>query len=608
MGLCFITGKKDLRLHILMLFSYRSVINIMEEDMLLYVISDHGSTKTGDHGGDSKIELEASMFVYSPVRALVKKELVLASDMVKQVDLVPTMATVLGVPIPFSSLGSIIFDAIPTERFSVNQDWQYCLISLWKNIQQITTYIDQYSKTSDQFNPTKLETLDVKYKELLFRINSVRNDQSFQSLIKDAREYMNMARQMCEDVWIQFDSFSMSRGLLLMFLTIFFGYMIIDGIPNDRLPEIFMSSFIFCSYLVVLVVGLASVGAWCLDFVDNLELTLFFATGMSSIFMLAMLVIQNWEVIAINWYDSNINYSWYKAGARLIILLSISGLFSNSYIIEEASVLLFLTLTIIWLIVYETVSPKFKSKTVLFLTLFLSFLIRFAQSYWRCREESTWCANTIFHHNEINTKVNTKFETVITLIILALFVTCTRIWLRSCGNLVGFKPLIILTRYSPTVIVVLTGGFWILHELPKETKLKIAQTWQIDLFVWIIYVIIAVAVVLVILQPLCIYVIPKKKKETQVYGDKNIIPQLFNHVKGLYKAEASDTSQTPIVCGLATVYSAVYVVISIFVLLLVGLLLGDTTAVSAVLMYAAAVLTLVIIALAQYEKAHNMGR
>lgn len=38
----------------------------MDEDTVLFVLGDHGMTKTGDHGGDSKDELEAALFVYSP--------------------------------------------------------------------------------------------------------------------------------------------------------------------------------------------------------------------------------------------------------------------------------------------------------------------------------------------------------------------------------------------------------------------------------------------------------------------------------------------------------------------------------------------------------------
>lgn len=37
----------------------------MTDDTILFVLGDHGMTKTGDHGGDSKEEVDAALFVYS---------------------------------------------------------------------------------------------------------------------------------------------------------------------------------------------------------------------------------------------------------------------------------------------------------------------------------------------------------------------------------------------------------------------------------------------------------------------------------------------------------------------------------------------------------------
>lgn len=38
----------------------------LENDTLLVVIGDHGMTKSGDHGGDSELEISAALFLYSP--------------------------------------------------------------------------------------------------------------------------------------------------------------------------------------------------------------------------------------------------------------------------------------------------------------------------------------------------------------------------------------------------------------------------------------------------------------------------------------------------------------------------------------------------------------
>ena len=41
------------------------MIEVLDEDTILFVMGDHGMTRTGDHGGDSDDELYAALFVYS---------------------------------------------------------------------------------------------------------------------------------------------------------------------------------------------------------------------------------------------------------------------------------------------------------------------------------------------------------------------------------------------------------------------------------------------------------------------------------------------------------------------------------------------------------------
>jgi phosphatidylinositol glycan class O len=43
----------------------RFVTESIDEKTLLVVIGDHGMTETGDHGGDSRLELESALFFYS---------------------------------------------------------------------------------------------------------------------------------------------------------------------------------------------------------------------------------------------------------------------------------------------------------------------------------------------------------------------------------------------------------------------------------------------------------------------------------------------------------------------------------------------------------------
>lgn len=42
------------------------MIEALDKDTVLFVMGDHGMTRTGDHGGDSADEVDAALFVYSP--------------------------------------------------------------------------------------------------------------------------------------------------------------------------------------------------------------------------------------------------------------------------------------------------------------------------------------------------------------------------------------------------------------------------------------------------------------------------------------------------------------------------------------------------------------
>ncbi|CAN6465242.1 unnamed protein product [Victoria cruziana] len=76
---------------------------------LLVVLSDHGMTNGGNHGGSSFEETDSLvMFIHLNGEAAVSASD--KHDTVNQVDLVPTLAMLLGVPIPQNNVGILIAD------------------------------------------------------------------------------------------------------------------------------------------------------------------------------------------------------------------------------------------------------------------------------------------------------------------------------------------------------------------------------------------------------------------------------------------------------------------------------------------------------------------
>jgi len=96
----------------------RDLAATIDDKTLLVVMGDHGMDGKGDHGGESDDEIEAALWMYSPkgIFGRTKPEYAMPPATAKihpvnQIDLVPTLSLLLGIPIPFNNLGRPIEEA-----------------------------------------------------------------------------------------------------------------------------------------------------------------------------------------------------------------------------------------------------------------------------------------------------------------------------------------------------------------------------------------------------------------------------------------------------------------------------------------------------------------
>ncbi|KAI9914030.1 hypothetical protein PsorP6_005735 [Peronosclerospora sorghi] len=135
------------------------------DDVLLAVLGDHGMSADGNHGGASDEETGAALFLYSkkPLVAIDEdgdeafqtyaKNLLDRSREVPQVDLVPTLALLSGLPIPFANLGCIIpslffFPSQSTKNSSAVTAFETLNRALRLNLDQVRRYLFRYSSAS----------------------------------------------------------------------------------------------------------------------------------------------------------------------------------------------------------------------------------------------------------------------------------------------------------------------------------------------------------------------------------------------------------------------------------------------------------------------------
>lgn len=105
----------------------RKLTTTIDDKTLLVVMGDHGMDAKGDHGGESDDEVEAALWMYSkkPIFGRTSPEHVTPPATAKirpvnQIDLVPTLSLLLGIPIPYNSLGRPIEEAFSGPK---GNDW-----------------------------------------------------------------------------------------------------------------------------------------------------------------------------------------------------------------------------------------------------------------------------------------------------------------------------------------------------------------------------------------------------------------------------------------------------------------------------------------------------
>ncbi|XP_017265950.1 GPI ethanolamine phosphate transferase 3 [Kryptolebias marmoratus] len=197
----------------------RSVIDRLQNDTLLVVMGDHGMTDTGDHGGESQKETDAALFLYSPSPIFQAPLSQNEPDVVPQTDLVPTLALLLGTPIPYSSVGQVLLPL-----FSPHQQTEGAvgglsqLEALWINAKQVNRFLETYSSMAKDIPPESLSQLKEEFARLSAEyFTSVKEGRSpSPHLASSLQAYLTSVRDTCRATWARFNPLKMAAGLAIL--------------------------------------------------------------------------------------------------------------------------------------------------------------------------------------------------------------------------------------------------------------------------------------------------------------------------------------------------------------------------------------------------------
>ena len=190
------------------------------------IFGDHGMTEDGNHGGGTEEEIRAALFVHRSaacppaheMEALETSSQTLVGQngfsSIHQIDLVPSISMMLGLPIPFANLGSL------TPSILAGWSLDQVVAGLALNAAQVWRYLSIYSSTANLLPGLgklrdELDLAVSMYKEALAKgDSSIDADQYHQAAVL-FRHFLFEALELGQRVWARFDGTGMILGILV---------------------------------------------------------------------------------------------------------------------------------------------------------------------------------------------------------------------------------------------------------------------------------------------------------------------------------------------------------------------------------------------------------
>lgn len=375
------------------------VINKIDDKTLLVVMGDHGMDSTGNHGGDSLDELESTLFMYSKNKKfhINKKssDFYNTSDLgkhhrsVNQIDLVPTISLLLGLPIPHNNLGFPI-----DEVFGNDKDLS---LASHKTVQQIQNYRNLYPELAKTELSEKFQYFITNYSQFS------NNKKYFPEIIRQAKDYQSESLEHCKSLWARFDMVSIGIGITTLLLSLSFIITYSRSIPSVRVLT--MSFEFIGSVIAMTLLGLVSSFSVFIV-LKPIEFTIKTCLGIGTALGI---IIGFWAPImdrfSVNWLGHQLfdfliyNFNSWSFMGLIFVVLHCLVFASNSYVVWEDKMVLFFITTFGFCCLYGCLinTTKSKPEKVLGITHAITFIIlsRLTSMINLCREEQRpYCTPT----------------------------------------------------------------------------------------------------------------------------------------------------------------------------------------------------------------------
>nr|KAF6434152.1 phosphatidylinositol glycan anchor biosynthesis class O [Molossus molossus] len=458
-------------------------------------------TKSGDHGGDSELEISTALFLYSPT-ALFLRAPPEEPEVIPQISLVPTLALLLGLPIPFGNIGEVM-----AELFSEVEDSQphssalAQASALYLNAQQVFRYLHTYSAAAQDLQVKELHRLhnlfskaSADYQRLLQSPQGA--EAALQTVITELQQFLRGVRAMCIESWARFSLVRMAGGAAVLAAACFLCLLISQWatFPGFYLRPLLLVPMAWGLGLagVVVCAGLATTGMK----LDPVVLGAMAAMGSVLHFL--------WKAWAA-WGSKRPLAALFPIPGPVLILLLIrfAAFFSDSFVVAEARATRFLLGTLILLLVAQlhwegkllppklltiprlgfsapAVPPRHKGTRALGLGVGLLLCIRLAGLFHRCPEETPACHSSPWLSplaSMVGGRAKNLWYGACVGALVALL-AAVRFWLCRYGNLKSPEPSVLFVRWGLPLMVLGTAAYWALasgaDEAPPRLRALVA--------------------------------------------------------------------------------------------------------------------------------------
>ena len=205
----------------------REIIALLDKETLLVVMGDHGMDAKGDHGGESDDEVEAALWMYSKKSAFgrlnhdsITPPSVAKERPVAQIDLVPTLSLLLGLPIPYNNLGSPIAEAFVG---SDQPDWKNLATVNALSSHQISNYQSSYSLArglNDDVFQSSMVLQEKAFRNWFNALTSNAKQKDFKVVFEMLTAYQKDTLRLYRSLWARFDVTSMVEGIAILFVAV----------------------------------------------------------------------------------------------------------------------------------------------------------------------------------------------------------------------------------------------------------------------------------------------------------------------------------------------------------------------------------------------------